>query len=106
MGWLILKLSAKRGFHGTHGTPSTSATVVDQLVDKLAASGLGAYIDGIFCRAPMYADDLALIASSPDELQGMLSIVHSYAKKWQYSINADKSAVMVFGESAKSWPRT
>jgi len=26
MGWLILKLSAKRGFHGTHGTPSRSAT--------------------------------------------------------------------------------
>ena len=72
MGWLILKLSAKRGFHGI---PSTSATVVDQLLDKLAASGLGAYIDGIFCGAPMYADDLALITSSPDELQGMLSIV-------------------------------
>ena len=26
MGWLILKLSAKGGFHGTHGTPSRSAT--------------------------------------------------------------------------------
>ena len=32
----------------------------------------------------------------------MLNIVHSYAKKWRYSINADKSAMMVFGESAKS----
>jgi len=47
-------------------------------------------------------DDLTLIPSSPDELQGMFNIFHSYAKKWQYSINADKSAVMVFGESAKS----
>ena len=75
---------------------------MDQLLDILAASGLGAYIEGIFCGALMYADDLTLIASSPDELQGMLNIVHSYAKKWRYSINADKSAVMVFGESAKS----
>ena len=75
---------------------------MDQLLDILAASGLGAYIEGIFCGALMYADDLTLIANSPDELQGMLNIVHSYAKKWRYSINADKSAVMVFGESAKS----
>ena len=49
----------------------------------------------------MYADDLALVASSPEELQAMLDIVATCADKWQYQLNADKSSVMVLGESAK-----
>ena len=50
----------------------------------------------------MYADDLALIAKSPDELQAMLNIVSNYATRWRYQLNPDKSAVMVFGESSRS----
>ena len=50
----------------------------------------------------MYADDLALVASSPEELQAMLDIVAAYADKWQYQLNPDKSSVMVLGESAKT----
>ena len=43
----------------------------------------------------MYADDLALVASSPEELQAMLDIVATYADKWQYhQLNVDKSSVM------------
>ena len=30
------------------------------------------------CGSPMYADDLALVASSPEELQAMLDIVATY----------------------------
>ena len=44
----------------------------------------------------------ALVASSPEELQAMLDIVATYADKWQYQLNADKSSVMVLGESAKT----
>ena len=44
----------------------------------------------------MYTDDLALIAESPQELQAMLNIVHSYAGKWRYNLNACKSFIMVF----------
>jgi len=32
----------------------------------------------------------------------MLDIVATYADKWQYQLNADKSSVMVLGESAKT----
>ena len=48
----------------------------------------------------MYADDFALMAGSPEELQAMLNIVHNYAQKWRYNLNADKSVVMVFGETS------
>ena len=48
----------------------------------------------------MYADDLALVSSSPEELQSMINIVATYAEKWQYQLNADKSSILVLGESA------
>ena len=35
----------------------------------------GVKIGNVYCGAPMYADDLALIASSPHELQAMIDIV-------------------------------
>ena len=52
------------------------------------------------CGAPLYTDNLALVAGSPEELQAMLDIVHNYAQKWRYNLNADKSVVMVFGEAS------
>ena len=50
----------------------------------------------------MHVDDLVLVANSPEELQAMLNIVHTYAGKWRYNLNAGKSFVMVFGESPHS----
>ena len=44
---------------------------------------------------------IGLVTSSPEELHAMLHIVATYADKWQYQLNADKSSVMVLGESAK-----
>ena len=46
----------------------------------------------------VYMDEL----QSPDELQAMLNIVSSYATRWRYQLNPEKSAVMVFGESSRS----
>ena len=41
---------------------------VNDLLLELENSGLGARLGDIFTGAPMYADDLALITSSPEEL--------------------------------------
>ena len=32
----------------------------------------------------------------------MLDIVHNYAQKWRYNLNAEKSVVMVFGETSRT----
>ena len=50
----------------------------------------------------MYANDLALVASTPKELQAMLDVVERYASRWRYSLNADKSVVMILGESSRT----
>ena len=42
----------------------------------------GVRIGEVFCGVPMYADNLALVVSSPEELQAMLDIVSHYASQW------------------------
>ena len=69
------------------------------LLDLLASSGAGVYISDMFCGAPMYADDLSLIAATPCDMQCMLDIVYDYSNKWRYQFNTTQSVDMVFGES-------
>ena len=78
-------------------SPLLYSLYVNDLLVELENSGLGARLGNIYTGAPMYADDLALIATSPEELQGMLDIVQEYAQKWRYSLRPGKSKVMVFG---------
>ena len=80
-------------------SPFLHCLLVDELLDLLADSGLGATICDVYCGAPMYADDIALVASSPSIIQGMLDIVCNYASRWYYLPNSLKSLVMVIGES-------
>lgn len=83
-------------------SPFLYCLFVDELLDLLAASGYGVTINNIFCGAPMYADDISLIAKSPGCLQAMLDIhvACEYARKWRYQLNSVNSLVMVMGESA------
>lgn len=93
----VLKQGVRQG--GTL-SPFLYVIFVDELLDNLSASGLGVHISDIYCGAPMYADDLALVTCSPSDLQAMLSMVHGYARKWHYQLNETKSVIMVFGEAA------
>ena len=72
---------------------------VNDLLVTLEQSGLGVKIGNVYCGAPMYADDLAVIASSPHELQAMIDIVFQYATKWRYHLSPQKSKVLVFGSN-------
>ena len=67
---------------------------------ELEHSGLGVRMGNIFYGAPMCADDLTLIASSPEDLQSMISILAQYATKWRYRLNPQKSKVLIFGSKS------
>ena len=60
------------------------------LLEEPQQSNLGAKMGEIYCGAPAYANDLALVASTPEELQKMLDIVHTYSNKWRYRLDASK----------------
>ena len=99
------QFSIKQGVRqGAILSPLLYSIYVDELLAKLTASGLGISISGVYCGAPMYADDLALISDSAAELKLMLNIVDSYSSYWRYSINAQKSAILVFGAKKSAPP--
>ena len=83
-------------------SPLLYSLFVDELLVNHSASGHGVSMDGVYCGALMYADNLVLIADSPGELQALLDIAAAYASKWRYLFNASKSFVLVFGESLRS----
>ena len=84
---------------GAISSPFLYSVYVNDLLLELANSKKGAMIKDHYVGAPMYADELSLVSSSPIILQDMLDIVLSYSRKWQYKINPNKSWILVFGES-------
>ena len=69
---------------------------IDGLLVELQISGFGAAVCSVRSGNPALADDLALIATSPINLQKMLDIVFAYAYKWLFLIHAEKSCVLTF----------
>ena len=69
---------------------------VNELMDHLRGSSFGVSIDDVYCGAPIYADRLTLISASEKD---KLDIVSLHASCWCYKINAQKSSILVFGES-------
>ena len=71
---------------------------VDELVDILAATGVGCHMSNLFLSILLYADDMALIAPSLRGLQKLLSVTEEYCRTWDIMLNAKKSKNMFFGK--------
>ena len=65
--------------------------------DKKA--GIKVYDMEFSCLA--FADDLALVSLSPNELQHMVNIANQYSKKWRFHFNPRKCEIMCFGNDTK-----
>jgi hypothetical protein len=80
-------------------SPLLYALFINGLVEELNALNRGVAIEegGQKLSALLYADDIVLVAANKQDLQRMLDIVASYAKKWRFELNAKKSQVVVFG---------
>ena len=49
----------------------------------------------------MFADDIALIAESKEQLETIMKITYEYSQKWRFMFNYDKCAVMIFAKKVK-----
>ena len=49
----------------------------------------------------LWADDLVLLALTPQSLQMMLNALHAYCLEWGLTVNIAKTAVMVFNRSGR-----
>jgi hypothetical protein len=97
--------NVKQGVH--QGGPLSSVLFqlyFDELLNSLQESNKGVSLYGTKISCIAYADDLALIASSSENLQAMLDIAFMYSKRWRFRFSPSKSVVM-FDGSCKSKPQ-
>ena len=67
---------------------------IDELSHKLNASNLGCHINGHSFNNIVYADDMVLLATSPNSLQKLLDICSLYAEDHDIVYNVKKSKCM------------
>ena len=80
---------------GNNLAPTIFAIFINDIADEINNLGYGVQLsDGERLSLLMYADDLVLIASSPQELQYMLNALHKWTNKWRLAINIEKTKVM------------
>ena len=74
---------------------------IDELLIRLKNANVGCYVGNTFLGALCYADDLTLLAPTPDAMRKMLEICNEYAREHNISFNASKSKCMLFSPSNK-----
>lgn len=56
----------------------------------------GVNVAGVNVKVLLYADDIVVLADSPEDLQAMIDRLHVYCTTWSLSVNLSKSKVIVF----------
>ena len=78
---------------------------IDDLTTTIGALGCGVPVEEETVSLLLYADDIALMATSENDLQRMLDCLDQWCQRWKLVVNADKSQVIHF-RRGPSVPRT
>ena len=62
----------------------------------MRSSGVGININNLIINILAFADDIAIMADSEENLQQLLNIVSNWCSKWRFIINPVKSKIMHF----------
>ncbi len=82
-------------------SPTAFSIVINDLIKELKYTGIGIPVDTLTVCVLAYADDIALIADSPENLQKLLNVMNSWCKKWRFIINPTKSNVVHYRNAPK-----
>ena len=69
---------------------------IDNLLHELEHSNFGIRVSDINCGNPAFADDLALMATSPLYLQNLLNICFRYSEDWKFQFSGAKTDIVLF----------
>ena len=67
------------------------------VVDELRNTGKGVTLGGIWIGILLFADDMALIADTSEDLQILIDGLVRYMEQWRLEIHPGKTKVVVFG---------
>ncbi len=75
------------------------------LAKALNASGKGIKLnEDLIIALLLYADDIAIMAESEEDLQTLLNILEKWCKQWHMTVNIKKTKIVHF--RTKTQPRT
>ena len=91
------KINLQRGVRqGDNISPKLfTACLQDAIINKINWEGKGINIDGEHLSHLIFADDIVLVAKSPQELESMLTDIHLASKPVGLSMNLSKTKVML-----------
>lgn len=72
---------------------------INDLLQELEEQSIHIGIYDIISSNPTLADDISLIALSPNGLQRTLEIAYDYSKRWRFNFDANKSSILRFHPS-------
>ncbi len=103
-GFLTPSFSSAFGVRqGDTLSPTLFGLYINDLAKDLNDSKKGIKInDNLMISLLLYADDLAIMADSEDNLQYMLNILESWCKKWRMRVNIKKTKIVHFKTSTQA----
>ena len=104
-GFTSSEFPCHKGVHqGCPLSPLLFSLFISDLEHELLANSSGKVrIGEQEVRVIMFADDLVLLAETSEGLQQSLSALYHYCHSWQLKINADKSKVMIFSKTSRTY---
>ncbi len=79
-------------------SPVLFTVYVDELLQRLKASGMGCYIGNTFLGSFGYADDIILLCPTLHSLRVMLKVAQSFSDDYDINFNIAKSELVVYGK--------
>jgi hypothetical protein len=76
-------------------SPILFCVYMDDLLTALSKSGCGCYIGRQFVGALAYADDIVLLAPTPNAMRKLLQLCQDYADDFSITFNSTKSKCLV-----------
>ena len=87
-------------------SPTLFSVLMNDLVNMLDGVGIGIDVGKQLINCLLFADDIALIAETEEELKRLLDVASAFVIKWNLSFNFNKSKVLVVGKRvnrSKQW---
>ena len=83
---------------GCVASPTLFNVLMHELTTNLADSGIGVEVANTDIHNLLFADDNFLIADNATDLENILNITDSFAKRWTLNLNEHKSKITVIGK--------
>ncbi len=78
-------------------SPTLFGLFINDLVQDMDLYGKGVNLcQNLKVSCLLYADDLAILAESEEDLQGMLNVLQTWCQKWRMRVNVRKTKVVHF----------